>query len=201
MDYNTDLKEKRRGEIIHAAMRVFSQYGYERAKMENIAAEAGIGKGTIYEYFPSKKRLFEDMIYFNLDKYKKSLEKIALKKVSFNQKFHDLCQYNADFLRQHLDILQFISKQGIELSNSMKKRLLEERNEIFNIFVQMLREAIFRGEIRQNIDEEAAVVCIIGIITQIASEKVFIDKGDSSNYGSEPFLDILMNGLANKNDH
>ena len=140
------------------------------------------------------------MIYFNIDKYKEKLEKIVLKKQSFYQKFHDLCQYNADFLRKRLDILHFFSKQGIELSCSMKKRLLKERNETFDIFLQMIKEAISRGEIRQNIDK-AAVICIIGIITQIASEKVFIDKGDSSNYGSEPFLDILMNGLANKNDH
>ena len=97
MNYNMDLKEKRREEIIHAAMKVFSQYGYERATMENIAAEAGIGKGTIYEYFPSKRQLFEDMIYFYLDKYKYNLREVIFKRQSFHQKFHNLCQYNADF--------------------------------------------------------------------------------------------------------
>lgn len=39
-------------------MRVFAREGYYRAKMEAVAEEAGIGKGTVYEYFKSKTDLF-----------------------------------------------------------------------------------------------------------------------------------------------
>lgn len=39
-------------------MKVFARQGYHRAKMGAVAAEAGIGKGTIYEYFGSKTDLF-----------------------------------------------------------------------------------------------------------------------------------------------
>lgn len=39
-------------------MRVFARDGYHRAKIEAVAEEAGIGKGTVYEYFRSKTDLF-----------------------------------------------------------------------------------------------------------------------------------------------
>ncbi len=39
-------------------MRVFAREGYHRAKMKAVAEEAGIGKGTVYEYFKSKTDLF-----------------------------------------------------------------------------------------------------------------------------------------------
>ena len=39
-------------------MQIFAREGYHRAKMEAVAAEAGIGKGTVYEYFRSKTDLF-----------------------------------------------------------------------------------------------------------------------------------------------
>jgi Bacterial regulatory proteins, tetR family. len=117
---NMDLKEKRRMEIIQAAMRVFSKNGFERTKMEAIAAEAGIGKGTIYEYFSSKKQLFEEMIDLNLDKYRENLYKIVKDEQSFYQKLHSLCRYHADFLNQHLDIIRFTSHDGTLLSHSMK---------------------------------------------------------------------------------
>lgn len=39
-------------------MRVFARDGYHRARMEAVADEAGIGKGTVYEYFKSKTDLF-----------------------------------------------------------------------------------------------------------------------------------------------
>jgi AcrR family transcriptional regulator len=44
--------------IITAAISVFSRKGYAAARMVDVAQAAGIGKGTIYEYFPSKEALF-----------------------------------------------------------------------------------------------------------------------------------------------
>ncbi|MFH1941393.1 MAG: TetR/AcrR family transcriptional regulator [bacterium] len=52
-----DKKEKR-AEILKAAVRVFAKTGLPKTKMMTIAEEAGIGKGTIYEYFKSKEELF-----------------------------------------------------------------------------------------------------------------------------------------------
>jgi len=51
--------EARRGAILDAALRVFGQYGYRRTSMDDIAGEAGIGKGTIYLSFASKEEVFQ----------------------------------------------------------------------------------------------------------------------------------------------
>ncbi len=52
-------KEKKRQEILLAAMKVFARKGVANTKMSDIASEAGIGKGTIYEYFRNKNEIFE----------------------------------------------------------------------------------------------------------------------------------------------
>lgn len=51
-------KDRKRREILQAAMQVFAREGYHRARIEAVAEEAGIGKGTVYEYFRSKTDLF-----------------------------------------------------------------------------------------------------------------------------------------------
>src|SRR5215471_4041913 len=51
--------ESRRAAILDAALRVFGQYGYRRASMDDIAREAGIGKGTIYLSFAGKDEVFQ----------------------------------------------------------------------------------------------------------------------------------------------
>ena len=51
-------KEAKRQQIAQAAMAVFARMGINDAKMADIAAEAGVGKGTIYEYFRSKDEVF-----------------------------------------------------------------------------------------------------------------------------------------------
>lgn len=53
----TDKQEKR-NQIIEAAVKVFARLGFPNTKMLQIAQTAGIGKGTIYEYFRSKEELF-----------------------------------------------------------------------------------------------------------------------------------------------
>jgi AcrR family transcriptional regulator len=55
-------KEKRRKEIINATLEVFSERGYEATSMSQIAKLAGIGKGTIYEYFESKEEIILNAI-------------------------------------------------------------------------------------------------------------------------------------------
>lgn len=49
------VTERRRGQILEAALAVFSRQGYDRAAMHEIAAEAGIAVGTIYNYYPAKR--------------------------------------------------------------------------------------------------------------------------------------------------
>jgi AcrR family transcriptional regulator len=51
-------KAAKRAQIVSHAAEVFSQTGYHASKMADIALAAGIGKGTIYEYFATKEQLF-----------------------------------------------------------------------------------------------------------------------------------------------
>jgi len=80
-------KEKKSERILRAAMNVFADRGVYDFKMIDIAEAAGVGKGTLYEYFPSKKALiqgcmnlfisdFDDHIHNRMKKYKNPADKI-----------------------------------------------------------------------------------------------------------------------------
>ncbi len=55
---NETLKEDRTRQILDAAARLFAKHGFTDADTQLLADDLGIGKGTIYRYFPSKKALF-----------------------------------------------------------------------------------------------------------------------------------------------
>ncbi|MEO0868439.1 MAG: TetR/AcrR family transcriptional regulator [Cyanobacteria bacterium J06642_11] len=57
-------KAAKRQEILEAAIAVFVEKGYHSAKIADIAVAAGMGKGTLYEYFPTKESLPKEI--FNL---------------------------------------------------------------------------------------------------------------------------------------
>ena len=48
--------------ILDAALDVFAESGFAPARLEEVAARAGVAKGTIYLYFPSKQALFKALI-------------------------------------------------------------------------------------------------------------------------------------------
>ncbi len=51
-------KAERRERVLVAAARVFAEFGYRRATVEQVAAEAGVAKGSVYLAFASKEDLF-----------------------------------------------------------------------------------------------------------------------------------------------
>lgn len=55
---DVELHERRRREILAAAIHGFAQAGYSSTEMDSIAERLGMSKGTIYRYFPSKEALF-----------------------------------------------------------------------------------------------------------------------------------------------
>lgn len=55
-------KEARPGEIIDAALTLFVQKGFTATKLDDVAKEAGVSKGTVYLYFDSKETLFRAVV-------------------------------------------------------------------------------------------------------------------------------------------
>lgn len=55
-------KEARPAEIISAALDTFAERGFAAATLDEVAARAGVSKGTLYLYFPNKDALFRAMV-------------------------------------------------------------------------------------------------------------------------------------------
>ena len=57
-----DVSEERRKQIVDAALKVFSSKGFHQARMEDIALEADLSKGTLYWYFNSKEEIITSLL-------------------------------------------------------------------------------------------------------------------------------------------
>ncbi len=64
MSPKPDVSEERKGQIMSAAEEVFTKKGFDNARMDDIAEETGLSKGTLYLYYKSK----DDLIIAILDR-------------------------------------------------------------------------------------------------------------------------------------
>jgi AcrR family transcriptional regulator len=62
-------KDARPGELLEAALQLFVQKGYAATKVEDVAALAGVSKGTLFLYFPTKEDLFKAVVSENLSQH------------------------------------------------------------------------------------------------------------------------------------
>src|SRR5262245_47112204 len=53
---------RRKQAILDAALSVFAERGFEAARLDDVAASAGVAKGTLYLYFDDKEELFEEVV-------------------------------------------------------------------------------------------------------------------------------------------
>ena len=59
-------KEARPGELLDAALSLFVEKGFAATRMEEVATRAGVSKGTVFLYFPSKEELFKAVVRENI---------------------------------------------------------------------------------------------------------------------------------------
>ena len=71
-------KEARPGELLDAALDLFVEKGFAATRVEEVAAHAGVSKGTLFLYFPSKEELFKAVVRENLVRHQtEGAEEIA----------------------------------------------------------------------------------------------------------------------------
>src|SRR4051794_4496193 len=59
-------KEARPGELLEAALDLFVEKGFAATRAEEVALRAGVSKGTLFLYFPSKEELFKAVVRDNI---------------------------------------------------------------------------------------------------------------------------------------
>jgi AcrR family transcriptional regulator len=80
-------KEERPGDIIAAALQIFAEKGFAGARVEEIAARAGLSKGSVYLYFPTKEALFRAVVR---DALVPDIEKLRTALLALDLPFPDL---------------------------------------------------------------------------------------------------------------
>lgn len=63
------LTQKKKNAIVEAAAQLFLDKGYGNVSMDEIAAQAGVSKRTVYNHFPSKEILFSEIVRFTWSMY------------------------------------------------------------------------------------------------------------------------------------
>ncbi len=94
--------------ILTASLRIFGQYGYKKATVEDIAAELNMTKGNLYLYAKNKKDLYQKTVAFALLKWQSMVRKRVEKEKDARQKFLVMCYKAVEYLSVDKDLQQIL---------------------------------------------------------------------------------------------
>ena len=72
------MRESRRTSVIESAQRLFAQQGYHATSISDVIEHAGIARGTFYQYFNSKRAIFEEILDRFLHRLQDQLPRIEI---------------------------------------------------------------------------------------------------------------------------
>jgi AcrR family transcriptional regulator len=195
-------KQARPGEILEAALAVFAEKGYAAARMEDIAVRAGVTKGTIYLYFPSKEEVFKSLARQHIGE---NLLLAAEQAKAFDGSAFDfLSIFYAAFLDRMIHSGAVVLPKIIigesgnfpELARFWRVEVIEKA---FDMLSGIVQKGIARGEIRALPVEHIVKLCVAPTLMCMIWQTTFAAAA-STTFDYAAFLathrDILIRGLA-----
>lgn len=103
------LHQKRSELILEVAEEILIRKGYHNASMDEIAAHAGVAKGTLYQHFPTKEDLFFALIEQALIRFEQLVQQIAASPSNSRQKLERILYYMYGEQREaHAHLIQLL---------------------------------------------------------------------------------------------
>ena len=169
MTYSTfdNLDKKKQNRIFRAALKEFSAKGYAGASINNIVADLGIAKGSIFQYFGDKEGLFTFVVLRSLDMVKAHLKSVRDQTINedFFSRIETLFISGISFLRKHPRIYSLYTKILYEGNLKFISRLLGAiRAESYQFLSKMIQQGIERGQVRKDIDITCAAFFLDSVL-------------------------------------
>ncbi len=191
-------REARKKDILDTALRLFSQKGYHNVKVDDIAEQVGLSKGTLYLYFENKEKLFFSIIRERADLLFKYLTEAVQCEQSFMKCFEKFIITYFHFFQEHEYFFKLIQTDKSLMSGEEHKKFHEMTLDIYQIYFQILLDLVLRGQkqdVIRKMDPEAVTKMLRGMIDSYISQRLFIGSKNTIEDEAAELMDLFLNGV------
>lgn len=138
--------------ILEAAAGIFLDRDYSRVTIEEIAEAAGVGKGTIYEYFRSKEELFMECVTSAVEKYIMIFDEYYQASRSCRENLRRFLDVQLRFLKENSRWVRLLFNERPLQVQGLEEWLLERRQRVLQAIEGIIALGIREGEVRPDLN-------------------------------------------------
>jgi AcrR family transcriptional regulator len=199
-------KEARPQELLDAALDLFVERGFAATRSEDVAARAGVSKGTLYLYYPSKEELLKEVIRHNVvnqiaegvdivRQFEGSSSELLARMLRLwwerigETRASGIIKLMTSEVRNFPEVAQFYVDEVIAPSNRM--------------LVKVIERGIERGEFRETLNVPEVVHAIVAPMVLLAMNKHSLGACSAGflldpKAVTEALIDLALNGLTTR---
>ncbi len=152
-----------RQNILHAAEVIFTQHDYHEVLMEEVAQACGVGKGTLYRYFPSKHELYLAVMFEGIERLRDELRAAVHTPATPAQKIERLVRCILEHFWDRRFFFALIHRNEHKPDDPDGREWLRRRAEIAGLVERTLEEAMAAGYVRRA-DPRIAAEMLLGML-------------------------------------
>lgn len=197
-------KIKKKKEIVMAALSVFTKKGVKKTTISEIAIAAGIGKGTIYEYFKNKDDILQYSFTFWEEEFESLLSQVLIMNVGEIKRIEILCEGIVDFLLadEHMIDIMFefwgsSIRTNMEENNSTFKRMYQNFRSVISSLIKAGKE---KNEIKDNIHEASIASGLLALVDGLMLQYVVDKESVNLKIFFLNNVDLMLAGLQKETE-
>ncbi len=185
-------------QILLAAVDMFLDKDYYQVTITEIAERAGVGKGTVYEYFSSKEDLFKDSISYCAEDYFKVFRRHLSESTPVRKTMYDIVRTHLNLLKDNRKRLHLLFNERPLSLQELQAWVIARRQELLQGITSLIEEGVEISEIRPDLDIEMAGRIFLALNYVVMGGMVILDNIEVNEEQIETLLDIYWNGIGNR---
>jgi len=152
---------------MQAAEKLFTSRRFHEITMDDVAKEAGVGKGTIYRYFRDKDDLFFQTATSGFDELCDLLRRKVPGNAGFSQQLLVACRQIATFFERRQQLLRMIQTEDGRMPwchGELREHWMERRKNLVAALAETIRKGVAEGEVRDDIPAEVLASFLLGML-------------------------------------
>jgi AcrR family transcriptional regulator len=186
--------------LVEAASAVFADKGYASTRVADIAERAGVGKGTVYEYFSSKEELlFAVFESINADISSRMNDALAAGG-STEEQLHNVLRLGAEVISEQVDLQPVIldfwaASRGRDTEETYRCAVVASYTFFRNLVADFIRDGQKRGEFKGSVDAEALAAVVVATVDGLGIQ-LFFDRSIDPHRITGAFGRLLYESLS-----